>query len=213
MTTSCHCLFHWNTTTRRQWHIAFVFFFSNIKKTKHTKKLQQKKQGEGRELTFKLPLCPLTFGSHFCPLTFALSFQVFFPNIFFFSSKKKKKKHRTENKCKERKELTFKLLLYLLTFDSRFYPPTFAFLFQTFSLGIFFFSSRRKKKHTHTHKEKKNHRKKKNAKKGGRLPLSSHFALSFLALASILLLLPFRFKHFLLASSSSQTKEKKKKNK
>jgi hypothetical protein len=66
---------------KRRWHIAIVFFFSTTspqKKTmahycrlllvkhkidKHTKK----KQKEGRDLTFKLPLYPLTFGCHFYP--------------------------------------------------------------------------------------------------------------------------------------------------
>jgi hypothetical protein len=33
-----------------------------------------KKWREGRELTFKLSLYPLTFGSQFCLLAFALSF-------------------------------------------------------------------------------------------------------------------------------------------
>jgi len=80
--------------------------------------------------------------------------------------------------------------------------PTFALLFQTFSLGIFFFSSK-----------KKNHREKKNPEKGGSLPLSFCSALSFWALASGLLFLAFCFKHFSLASSSSQAEEKKKKHK
>jgi hypothetical protein len=53
---------------RRRWRrIDGVFFLSNIEKTKHVRK-QQKKTREGRELPFKLPLCPLAFGSLFCPL-------------------------------------------------------------------------------------------------------------------------------------------------
>jgi len=66
------------------------------------------------------------------------------------------------------------------------------------SPSIVFFSSKRKK----------NHRTKKNSKKERSLPLSSHFALSFLAPTSTLLLLPFCFKCFLLASFSSQPKKK-----
>jgi len=127
-------------------------------------------------------------------------------DIFFFSSKRKekktkKKKHRKENKCREGRELAFKLPLYPFTFGFCFYPPTSALLFQTLSLDIFF-SSRRK--------EKKNIEKKRNAEKGGSLPLSSHSTLSLLAFASTLPLLPFCFKHFLLASSSSQIEEKRK---
>jgi hypothetical protein len=81
-------------------------------------------------------------------------------------------------------------------------PPVFAFSFQAIFASIFFFSNKRKKKH----KEKKTIEKKKNVEKGGSLPLSSHSTFSFFVLASTFLLLPFHFKHFLLASSSSQTK-------
>jgi hypothetical protein len=70
-----------------------------------------------------------------------------------------------------------------------------------FSLGIFFFSSKRKEMKT---KEKKTIKKKKNAKKGVSFPLSSHYALSLLAPASALLLLPFCFKCFFLTSFFSQ---------
>jgi hypothetical protein len=64
-------------------------------------------------------------------------------------------------------------------------------LFQTFYLGIFFFSSTRKKK-----------QKRKNAEIGGKFPSRSYFALLFL---------PFHFKHFLLSTFffSSGRKEKK----
>jgi len=62
--------------------------------------------------------------------------------------------------------------------------------------------------------KKKNHKKeKKNAEKGKNFPLSSCFALSLCAPTFALLLLPFCFKHFLLASSSSQVEERKKNNK
>jgi len=61
------------------------------------------------------------------------------------------------------------------------------------------------------HREDKTHKKttKKNQEKGGNLPLSSHSAFSFLAIASTFLLLNFHFKCFLLASSSFQAKGKK----
>jgi len=85
-------------------------------------------------------------------------------------------------------------------------------LFQAFFPGIFFFSNRRRKKH----KEKKNHRKEKKCKEGRELnfkllicPLIFGSCFCFPAFA--FLLLPFRFKHFLIASSS-QTKEKKEKH-
>jgi hypothetical protein len=59
----------------------------------------------------------------------------------------------------------------------------FTLLFQTLSPSIFFFLNRRKKIKI----KKKTIEKKRNAKKGGNFPLSSHFALSLLALASTLL--------------------------
>jgi hypothetical protein len=61
-------------------------------------------------------------------------------------------------------------------------------MFQTFSLDIFFFSSRRKK----------------NAKKGGSFPWSSYVAFSLLPPAFTFSLMPFCFKCFLVAPSSSQ---------
>jgi hypothetical protein len=57
---------------------------------------------------------------------------------------KEKKNHRKEKIHREGRELTFKLLLGPLTFGSRFYPIVFAFPFIVFSLGIFFFSIKRK---------------------------------------------------------------------
>jgi hypothetical protein len=59
---------------------------------------------------------------------------------------KEKQNHREEKRCKEGGELSFKLPFCALTFGSCFYPPAFAFLFQTFSLGIFLFSRRREGK-------------------------------------------------------------------
>jgi len=61
---------------------------------------------------------------------------------------KRKETHRDEKKCREGKELSFKLPLFPLTFGSCFCPPTFALLFQMLFLGIFFFSSIRKLKKT-----------------------------------------------------------------
>jgi len=56
---------------------------------------------------------------------------------------------------------------------------------------------------------KRKHREKKNVKKGRSFPSSSFYALSLLASAFALLLLPFYFKHLLLTSSSSQVGKKK----
>jgi flagellar biosynthesis protein FlhB len=72
------------------------------------------------------------------------------------------------------------------------------------------FSSQGEEKKINT-KKKKTIKKKKNAKKGGSLPSSSRSALSVFALVFALLLLPFHFKHFFLASSSFQTEGKKRK--
>jgi len=105
--------------------------------------------------------CLLTFGSRFCFPVFALPFHVLSLNIFFLSSSKKKKtqrkkNHREEKTCKEGKELTFKLLLCPLTFDSHFCFLVLHFHFKCFILTSFFYQV----------EGKKNHREKKNAKKG-----------------------------------------------
>jgi hypothetical protein len=78
-------------------------------------------------------------------------------------------------------------------------------LFQTLSLNIFLFSSKRK--------TKKTIEKKRNVEKRGSFPSSSHSTLSFLAFIFALSLLPFYFKRFLLASSSFQATENEKKKK
>jgi hypothetical protein len=65
-------------------------------------------------------------------------FQTLSSSIFFFSSKKKTK----EQKCKEGKELTFKLSLGLLIFGSCFWPLVSALLFQALSpWHLFFFQA------------------------------------------------------------------------
>jgi hypothetical protein len=97
-----------------------------------------------------------------------------------------------------------------LTFDSRFYPFAFALPFQALSLTS---SSSQVKEKKRNPKKKKTIEKKKYAEKGGNLPSSSCSTFSFLAFVSALLLLPFRFKHFFLASFSFQTEEKDKNTK
>jgi hypothetical protein len=61
-------------------------------------------------LASTLPLLPFCFKRFFLASS---SFQV---------EEKEKKPHKKEKKCKERKELSFKLLLCPLTFGSHFYP-------------------------------------------------------------------------------------------
>jgi len=132
-----------------------IFFFSSIRKGKKNKekKTIEKKSRQRKELTFKFSLCLLTFSSRFYPPAFALLLQTLFPSIFFFSSRRKEKKnHRKEKKCKEGRELTFKLSFCLLTFDSRFCPPIFAFSIQALSpchlLLLLLFKQKKKKKKT-----------------------------------------------------------------
>jgi len=129
--------------------------------------------------------------------------------LFLFKHREEKKHNKTTKKIpRERKELTFKFPLCPFTFGFHFCPPTFALPFQVFSLGIFFFLSKKKK-----HKEEKTIEKKKYADKGRSLPSSSHSALSLLASASTFLLLHFHFKRFFLASSSYQIEDKTKSHK
>jgi hypothetical protein len=112
---------------------------------------------------------------------------------------KEKKNHREEKTCKEGKELTFKLLLCLLTFDFRFRFLILHFHFKCFILTFSFYQVEGKKKTTE---------KKKMQKKGRSLPSNSYFALSLLALVFAFSLLHFYFKRFLLVSSFSQAKKK-----
>ncbi len=99
---------------RKQRHIAIVFFFSATpsqkkmmthccrllllkhKENKTHKKTTKKKPREGKELTFKLPLCLLTLVP-----TPTLLFQTLSHGIFFFSSKRKKKHKKTLPKKKK----------------------------------------------------------------------------------------------------------------
>jgi hypothetical protein len=111
----------------------------------------------------------------------------------------RKKKHKEKKTCKEGKELTFKLLLCPLTFDSRFCFLVLHFHFKCFILTSSFYQVEGKKKPQ---------RKENMQKKGGSLPSSSCFALSFLALVFAFSFLHFYFKRFLLVSSFSQAKKK-----
>ncbi len=148
MATSCHHLLSCNDTTkedddtlplsfsslqdhhRRKHHIVIIFFFSNIKKTKHTRK-QQKKTKKREGVYLQAFALPFHFWLMLLPSCFYTSVSVLSWHPFFFkhNNKKKtqeKKNHREEKKCKEGKELTFKLPLCPFTFGSHFYPPPFA---------------------------------------------------------------------------------------
>jgi hypothetical protein len=61
------------------------------RKNKTHKKTTKKIPREGREVTFKLSLCPFIFGFRFCTPAFALPFQVLSHGIFFFSNTRGKK--------------------------------------------------------------------------------------------------------------------------
>jgi hypothetical protein len=73
---------------------------------------------------------------------FTLPFLPFCFKRFFLASSSS----QAGKKCKERRELSFKLPLCPFTFGSPFCPPAFTLLFQTLSRGNFFFSSKRKEK-------------------------------------------------------------------
>ncbi len=141
-----------------------IFFISSSKKKEKKRKnktIEEKKTcKEGKELTFKLLLCPLTFDSRFCFLVLHFHFKCFVLTSSFYQVEEKKKTTEKKKNAKKGRELTFKLLFCPFTFGSRFCLLTFALLFQAFSLSIFFFSSKKKKKNA----EKKTHRKEKNCK-------------------------------------------------
>jgi len=131
---------------------------SSSSQVEENKAKQRKKEMQRREGIFlQAPVLPFHFWvpllpSHFCP-----SVSNAFPwHLLLLKEKKRKEKknHIEKKKCKEGKELSFKLSLCPLTFGSHFCPPASALPFQTLSLGIFFFSSRRKEKKRETKKKK-----------------------------------------------------------
>jgi lipopolysaccharide export LptBFGC system permease protein LptF len=116
-----------------------IFFFSNIKKEKkkqRKKNHREKNAKKGRSF----PSSSRSALSLLVP-TFALLFQTHSSSSQVEEKKRKtKKKNHGEKKYRKRKELTL---------SSRsthsLLVPAFAFLFQTFSFGIFFFSSKKKR--------------------------------------------------------------------
>jgi carbon starvation protein CstA len=197
------------------WHLLLL----KQKKTKQNKEKknhkEEKNAKKGRSfpssshsalsflgLAFALPLLPLCF-------------KRFLLASFSSQAEEKKRKQRQKNhreKKNAKKGGSFNFLqaptlpfhFWLLLLPSHFYPS----VSNTFSWHLFLLKQKKRKKN-----KKKKTIEKINAKKGGSFPSSSCIALSFLAPASTLSLMPFYFKFFLLASSSSQTKEKKREKK
>jgi hypothetical protein len=172
-------------------HFHFMCFllasssFQVVKKKNHKEKKNHRKEKtckEGKELTFKFLLCPLTFDSRFCFPVLHFHFKCFILTFSFYQVEGEKKTTKKNKYAKRRRELTFKLLFCPFTFGSHFCLLTFALLFQALSLSIFFFSNKKKK----TTQNKKPIEKKKNANKGRILLSSFRFALSFLAPTSAL---------------------------
>ncbi len=119
----CH---HLLFRQRKKGHgVVFFFFFSNTKKIKHTRKQLKKNQKKGGSLPLssRFAFSLLVLASAFPFLHFHFMCFLLASSSFQVVRKKKtqrKKNHREEKTCKEGKELTFKLLLCPLTFDSRF---------------------------------------------------------------------------------------------
>ncbi len=142
MATSYHRLFHCNITTSKDDGTLPSSSSYQTQNTQNTQKNNKKKKPrKGRELTFKLSLCPFIFGSHF----YLSVSNVFSWHLLLLKQEKQKNKeknHREEKKCKEERELSFKLLLCPFTFGSRFYP----FVSNTFSWHLLLFKHKKKKK-------------------------------------------------------------------
>jgi Na+/H+ antiporter NhaD/arsenite permease-like protein len=121
-----------------------IFFFSNIrkkKKTKNKKTIEKKKNAKKGGNFHLLNSC---YALSFFALTFTFSLLPFCFKRFLLASsssqaKEKKKKKKKKQKCKEGKELTFKLSLGLLIFGSCFWPLVSALLFQALSPWHLFF--------------------------------------------------------------------------
>jgi len=97
--------------------LKFFFFKEKEKKEKKKKTIDKKKNAKKGE-NFPSNSC---YALSLVAPTSTLLFQTFSRTIFFFSSRRKEKKnHKEEKKCREGRELTFKLSFCPFTFDSRF---------------------------------------------------------------------------------------------
>jgi hypothetical protein len=147
--------------------------------------------------------------------TSTLLFQTLSPDIFFFSTRKKQNKTKKEKTIEKKRNAkkgenfpsSSRSALSLLA--PAFTLPLLPFCFKCFFLA----SSASQIEENKTKQRKKTHREEKNAKKGTSFPSNSCSALSLFTPASVLPLLPFYFKRFLLASSCFQAEEKKNKEK
>ncbi len=167
MVACCHCLLCSNSTIKED---DDVFFFATPPQKKMTAHchclflLKHKEDKTHKKTTKKTKrkegACfqALALSSHFWFLLLPFCFKRFLLASF---SSQKTKNHREEKKCKERKELSFKLLLCPFTFGSHFCP----FVSNAFSLHLLL----KQKKRKENTKEKKTIEKKKYAKKGGNL--------------------------------------------
>jgi len=166
-----------------------LLLFKHKEAKTYNKTTKKTKQREGAYLQ------ALALPSHFWLMLLPFRFKLFSRSIFFFSSEREKN-YTVKKKCKEGKELTFKLLFCPLTFGFCFWPLIFGLSFQALSPWHFFFKWKKKEKH----KEKKNHREEKNAKNGRSLPFFSRF---YIWDEALLLLFPFHIPSTLSSPPSS----------
>ncbi len=123
-------------------HFRFMCFlltsssFQVVRKKKHKEKKNHREEKtckEGKELTFKLLLCPLTFDSRFCFLVLHFHFKCFILTSYFYQVEVKKKKTTKKKKCKKREGTYFQALVLPFHFWLLFLPSQFC----TFILSIF----------------------------------------------------------------------------
>ncbi len=119
-------------------HFRFMCFlltsssFQVVRKKKHKEKKNHREEKtckEGKELTFKLLLCPLTFDSRFCFLVLHFHFKCFILTSYFYHVEGKKKTTKKNKYANKGRELTFKLLFCPFTFGFCFCLLNFALLF------------------------------------------------------------------------------------
>jgi hypothetical protein len=104
-----------------------IFFLSSSKKKKTQRKKNHREEKtckEGKELTFKLLLCPLTFDFCFCFLVLHFHFKCFILTSSFYQVEEKKKNHREKKICRKKEGaylqafvLPFQFWLLFLTSD------------------------------------------------------------------------------------------------
>jgi hypothetical protein len=121
MATSCHRLLCYNSTIEEDDNTLPSSFSFQTQRRQNTQKNNKKNQEKGRSLPSNSRFYP------FVSNTF--SWHLFLLKQNKRKQNKGKKNHNEKKNCRERRELSFKLLLYPLTFGSCFYP----FVSNTFS--------------------------------------------------------------------------------